>query len=435
MSDHEQSESPATNRGKKPGRRSQVAWMLTSGVLQSAVAFGSNLVLVRYLAPADFGSFALTLASIGLLFGLLHLRTGLLVIRDEAERFDQDRKQLLWSTCVLETVLLSAAATGWLALVGKLTLWAGVLIAATALQHLSNNGRSFVERDEAYHRLAPIEGIAHLLAHAGAACMAITGAGVAALYLRELFLAVCLGVALWFLGALRPAKLRFVRPAELAAIAREAKDLILDGALESTYARAQVLFAGMVGGPVGAGLYFQAHRLAVVPHQILQPVAGRLAFNWLSRAKDADERRRVRNRILSRLAIPLGLAAAGTLFLAGPVIPWLFGPRWAPAAPVLQALVGVVLGSSVFAVYKMQMLAEGRGASLLMSRTLHLGALAIGASFAFWSSDPIRFLALWTSVGHGAAIACALWIFRKQRPSGSAGPQSSNRALDQRTAA
>ncbi|MHC4377769.1 MAG: lipopolysaccharide biosynthesis protein, partial [Planctomycetota bacterium] len=203
----ESSESPAA---PAPGRRSQVAWMMTSGVLQSAVAFASNLVLVRYLAPADFGAFALTLASIGLLFGLLHLRTGLLVIRDEAERFDEHRKQLLWSTCVFETVVLGSAATAWLAMGDQLTLWAGVLIAATALQHLANNGRSFLERDEAYHRLAPVEGIAHFLAHGGAAALAVYGVGAAALYLRELFLAMFLCAALWKLGALRPTPIRVV---------------------------------------------------------------------------------------------------------------------------------------------------------------------------------------------------------------------------------
>ena len=410
--------STAAQTAAAPGRRSQVAWMLTSGLLQSVVAFASNLVLVRYLAPADFGSFALTLASIGLLFGLLHLRTGLLVIRDEAERFDEERKQLLWSACVFETVVLGSAATAWLAMGDKLTVWAGVLIAATALQHLANNGRSFLERDEAYHRLAPVEGSAHFLAHTGAALLAVAGIGAAALYLRELFLALFLGAALWKLGALRPTPLRMVRPRELGGLAKEAKDLILDGALESTYSRVQVLFAGMVGGTVGAGLYFQAHRLAVVPHQVLQPVAGRLAFNWLSRAEDPAERRRVRRRILSRLALPLSCAALGAMFLAGPVVPWLFGEQWRPAAPVLQALVGVVVGSSVFAVYKMQMLAEGRGASLLLSRTVHLGALALGAFFARGSSDPIRFLAIWTSAGHGLAILSAWWAFRGDRSTG-----------------
>ena len=76
------------------------------------------------------------------------------------------------------------------------------------------------------------------------------------------------------------------------------------------------------------------------------------------------------------------------------------------------------LATSALASLVLEMLAEGRGASLLLSRTVHLVALALGAFFARGSSDPIRFLAIWTSAGHGLAILSAWWAFRGDRSTG-----------------
>ena len=45
--------------------------MLTSGVVGAVIAFASNLILVRYVAPVNFGEFARGLATVGIFLAVM----------------------------------------------------------------------------------------------------------------------------------------------------------------------------------------------------------------------------------------------------------------------------------------------------------------------------------------------------------------------------
>ena len=55
-------------------------FLVSGRAAQAFIAFGVNLVLVRYLTPEDFGRFALALAGVALVYTLLSLQINVLII-------------------------------------------------------------------------------------------------------------------------------------------------------------------------------------------------------------------------------------------------------------------------------------------------------------------------------------------------------------------
>ncbi|WP_419185838.1 oligosaccharide flippase family protein [Rohdeia mirabilis] len=378
-------------------------YLLASGWTQAAVAFGSNLILVRHIAPEGFGRFALTLASLTLVYAFASLRPGALVIR-EGRSQTAERRAFLWNACVQEAAILGLVSAALLAAQGAdafgWSMWAVVWLA-----HFAAQSRGFLERQQAYGSLSVIESGSHLVAHGAAIAAVLWGAGIWALPLREVLLAGLRIGALGAIGGLPSERMRLVRPREWRALARDAKDLWSDGLLEGLHTRIVVLAAGWIAGVRGAGLFFQAQRLSQVPHQFLQPVAGRLAFNWFARAESDGERALQRKRLLLLLAGPLLLAAAGCLLLAEPVVPWLLGAEWAEAAPLLASLCGVAGGMSLLALVKMELLATGRFRALLMLRLAQFAGLATAVPLlAIWPELGVRALGIALSVGIAAGV-------------------------------
>ena len=102
-----------------------------------------------------------------------------------------------------------------------------------------------------------------------------------------------------------------------------------------TFERMPVLLADVFGSERGAGLFFQARRIAGFPHQLLGPLADRLGYNWFSRAESTVARRRSLIRVLVVVTVPLLFAAAAAVTLGGLIVPWIFGEEWRAAAPRL----------------------------------------------------------------------------------------------------
>lgn len=388
------------------------AYLLASGSTQAAVAFGSNLVLVRFIAPEGFGHFALTLASLTLVYAFGSLRPGQLVIRERAGDVGE-RRALLWNACLQEALLLAVASAAILAVWGAdsfgWALWLGV-----ALAHFASQARGFLERRQAYGSLSVIESGSHMVAHGAAIAAVLWGAGIWALALREVLLAALQIGSLAAVGGLPKERFALLRPRQWAALARDAKDLWTDGLLEGLFARAVVLLAGAIAGVRGAGLFFQARRLAQVPHQFLQPVAGRLAFNRFARAADDGERARQRRTLLLLLLPPLALAAIGCVYLSETMVPWLLGERWADAAPLLASLAGVAGGMSLLALVKMELLATGRFKKLLALRAAQFAGLGAVPLLLVWRPE-LGVEALGIGLGVGIALALVAASLRGRR--------------------
>ncbi|MBW2531754.1 MAG: oligosaccharide flippase family protein [Deltaproteobacteria bacterium] len=198
-----------------------------------------------------------------------------------------------------------------------------------------------------------------------------------ALYVREAFVVLALGPWLHRLGQFRSLGVALPTWSTWRSMLRRASLPWADGVAESLFDRLLVLAAAAAGGERGAGMFFQAYRLAGVPHQLLHPLLGRMALNWFSREEDARARMRRRRQLVLLGAVPLGLAAAAAIVFADPVVPVVFGERWRPVVPILGALSGFILFNTLFATHKNYGFATNGIKVLLAARVLQYAGLGV----------------------------------------------------------
>lgn len=373
--------------------------MLGGGAFGAVLAFGANLVLMRELGPIVFGRFALAGATIALLAGGLSLRPAVLAIRarDGAERGPQ-----LWRWTLFECAWMGLVAA---AFAFRLPGWVMVLIATELGLHALSTAKALYERDQPYRDLALAESTAATVSHGLAVALALSGFGIGALVARQIGLLAV--QALWLARRRRLPAFSGLLPrrGEARLLLRESRGIWLDGWVESLFSRCLVLASGVLGGSVGAGLFAQSWRLAQIPHQFLSPLAGRLALNWAARTEQAADRSRDRRRVLAFLVPTCALMAVLAVFLAEPVVPWLFGEPWREAAPLLAGFAGAIVGTSPFAVLKMHLIVERRDLGLLRARLVQLAGLGLGFLAASWWSEHALFL-LALGAGLGVLAAC-----------------------------
>jgi O-antigen/teichoic acid export membrane protein len=392
-------------------RRGDALWMLSGGLAQAGLAFGANLALARLLAPADFGRFALLSAGLALFGSLASLRLPTLLLRGAEPT--PERLSRLVNASRFEALLLFAAGlllllSGALPRGTPLALW--LLLLTQAAQPLVYAAQALGERRGHFRPLARLETLAQISGHGLALLAAWAGLAEGALALREAWILGALALGLSWLGCWPRAPWRLPRWSELLGLADEARDVWLDGLLESAYARVLTLGAGLVGGETGAGLYHQAMRLAQVPHQLLQPVAARLAFNWF--ARDGARRDATLRHLGRWLAAPLALCFLLCLLAAEPLVPWMLGERWRGAGPLLAALSGVAAGQSLLSLGKMALLAGRQSVRLLCARlfqwTVLLGLLPLAIAAGNLGLFALA-VSLSTLLAAGCAVRLALW--------------------------
>jgi PST family polysaccharide transporter len=100
-------------------------------------------------------------------------------------------------------------------------------------------------------------------------------------------------------------------------------------------------------GPIALSYYMIPYRIMLVPVSLLGNVANRVAFPIFCKIQDDQERVRAiflrTTRLIAVIAVPGMLAVA---VLAPELVETVFGPAWAPAAPVVSALaLAGILGS------------------------------------------------------------------------------------------
>ena len=391
--------------------------LLVGQVVQVIIAFAANLVLVRYIAPEGFGRFAITLATASLIVSLLSIRVNSLIIRVPDGELTRHLEELYFSYLTIETFVALIAGLVWIALAGNAGSLEFSLVVLVCVQHWIHQNKSFFERGMPYVRLGLIETGCSVFANLATVCAAFAGVGVVTLYIREFILTVTLFVSLAVLGGLTWRRLRWLSRTEWSDIIREGRGIWLDGVLEGSYQRIAILLAGLVGGDRGAGFFFQAQRLAILPNQLLSPLVGRLAVNLFGRENRPERRKQLRNRQLAMLVPILVLATVLTVLFAVPAVTWVFGATWIKSADLLVAFAGVIMFTSLFEILKsycfitqsMRTLFLGRVAQYLM-----LGALPILVGIGL-VGDQTTALAISISLGWAVAFLVVGGVLLRNR--------------------
>lgn len=393
--------------------RSSAVILFSGNFVETIVAFGAQVVIARYLFPEDYGRFAITLANTSLVFLVLSLRVSTLIIRRPEAELTREVRERYFFVFSLETVVGAVATLLIVHWFHPLTLLDVTLITALAMGHWVETNRVFYERSMNYRRIVTIELGSKLIGHAVAVVLVVMGAGVVILYLREFIVASLRLVGFGVTGSLTIERLRWLPWREWRLVVAESRALWADGVLEGSFNRIIILLSATLGGAHGAGLFFFAHRLALVPQQFLMPIAGRLSGNWLSRQEDKALRRSSFSRMAGILFLFSAVMAVAAIAFADPVIPWLFGEAWRSSVPVFIALSGLILFGLLFELVKVYCYVEGAGRAMLASRLSMFVVLALvsGALYRI-GVGPAQSMGFGVSAAFATAVGIGWFLLR-----------------------
>lgn len=388
---------------------------LTSGnLLQAAFAFAVNLVLVRYIAPNQFGWFALILAETSLVYAIISIRANTLIIRAPETAFDDDAKDLYFSVAIYETLIASVIALGVLGVIGNFGIWEVLIAVSIAGRHWTEINKAFFERSMPYKPLAIIETASSMIGHVSALVLVLMGAGVAALVVREVVITVTGLIGLKLVGGLTTRKFRVISMVDARHLLRDCRGVWLDNFLQGTFQRFSIMIAAYFGGHTIAGYFFQAQRFATIPHQVLNPFITRVMVNWFSRVEDTTHRRRVRDKLLWLMIGLLIFVALFFAYVAGDLIPWLLGEEWTPVAPMLVWMSGFIVFASPFEILRGYGVATHQMAQVNIARLMQHLVLFLpimSASFGIFNINNV--LAVMLSLSYGVGFVVMLYALRR----------------------
>ena len=327
-------------------------YLTGANIIQTAIGFGSNLLLLRLLTPEDFGGFAILLAKIGLIFSIFSFRTSTLIISATDAEFSERRKDLYYTVALIELSLIFIVSFFVLWLGNEITYISILLLMMLGLRHWTETNRAFFERSMHYKSLSVVETIAKISGYTLCVGAAYLGWGIMALVLRELITTV-LGLLgqIWIKGiTVRTIVCPQLR--ELKQMSREASGIWLDNILQSIFTQGTILVAGYIGGARVAGYFFQAQLFAQIPHLLLSSVINRVVFNWFSRIEETKDRRFAKNHILKLISLPILTFAIISSLLVDDLVPWLIGHEWTPVAPIYIGLFGFIIFLTPFEILR-----------------------------------------------------------------------------------
>ena len=390
------------------------AFLVGGQIIQAVVGFGVNLVLVRYLAPEEFGRFAITLAGAALAYSVLSLRTETMVIRAPADQLTEAAKDRYFGVALIETVLTTIVILIWVFTSASYGNWEVGLTLALGLRHWTIQNKAFFERKMPYRKIALAETIVTVTSHFVALGLILLGVGSTVLYIREIFSSITGVIGLWIIGGLSPRKFKHPSFDDWQLLFKEARGMWLDSALENGLARLTVLFVGLLGGDRAAGFFFQALRLAHLPQQVLSPLVGRVAGTWFGQTEDREARRVGRDKLLLAIAAPLALGSGLTVAFSDLVIPWMLGEEWARTAELMVGLSGFIFFLSLFEVLKSYCWFARHMRWMLVGRVFqYIGfAIPVYATLTNFIAGDMA-MAVGQSVAYGLAFTVLLILLKK----------------------
>jgi len=373
-------------------------WMVGGQVSQAAIAFLANLILVRYLFPEEFGRFALIQATVGLAAATFSLRINTILMQASEGDLKSGGKDRYLSALVGQTLLVGLSSLTLLWLLGLWNVWAMVLLLNVLIDPWINAQRVLYERTFHYKNLSLLESSAHLVSHVFSVIGLVGGLGPAVLYLRGWVHTIGHLGGLSYVGGLEGYRVRWLRLEEWRSVFRQIRGYWLEGWLEQSIERLVIMFLGLLEGYQVTGYFFQARRLAITPHQIFDPVFSRILFNFFSHRVSAERGIQVLQEVL-KIQIPLLVLVAIIVTIgADPVIPWIFGPGWEPVVPILQAMVGILVGLTPFNTLK----------TYFLARNYMWPFIAFGQSFQYFALGVALLIAVFLNLSPAYGMALGL---------------------------
>ena len=372
-------------------------WSLIATVATKAGSFAVGLVLARLLAPDDFGVYAIALAATGFLMHVndMGLIAAVVQWRGRLSEVAPTATVMAFGTSVLIYLIFWFGAPGFAALAGSpeaapvvrlLTLTVVIdgvtAIRVAALQRSFQQNRIAVANMAGFAIQAPV-----------AIVLAVGGAGPYSFVIGQLAQAAVTG-ALVFWWAHLPIHLALHRAAAKALL-RYGVPAAAGLGVEALLMNADYTVVGRLMGATALGFYLLAFNMSSWVASTLGTAIRYVSVASFARLSEQDGRlsdgvqQAVRVLVLAVLPVVAIMSV-----LAGPLVAFLYGPRWAPAAAPLTFLM-------VFALIR---LLTGLAVDVLMATGATRVALAVNA---VWAAGLVPALVAGTLLGgiRGTAVS------------------------------
>lgn len=345
-----------------------VAWLGSSQVIRQGISILTTVVLARFLSPAEFGVFAMTLFVNELAQLLVDFGIGSALIQRK------EVSQRLLASCFWINLAIAGTAAIVLVLAGPwiaayfkqpalqllmLASGAGLLIAALMVLPQALLSRRLAFKDVAMGSL-----IGSLAGAASAIAAAYGGLGVWSLALQPVIGSLVNTAYLFARSRWRPT-FEF-SAAETRGVMAFSTQLLVNNAIGHVTRNLPSLILGPAMGAAALGLLTLAQTIAWLPVAQFSQAVVRATLPVFAQLQDEKERVRAAlyraSGLIALLAFPL---IAGIGVLAPDLIVVVFGPQWAPAAPLVSALSVLSAVQCVVTLSGTALLAAGRAGTLV----------------------------------------------------------------------
>ena len=389
---------------------SGLRWQAAAKLGSQLISWGATLVVMRLLAPADYGLMAMTMILVGLTALVAEMGLGAALVRTPDVTVAQQRAvfglALLVNSGLYLALLLLAPLS--VALFSEPRLW--WLTAAMGLQlplaALCVVPESMARRELRFKQLSVVE----IVTQAGAAITTLACAWA--------------GLGVWSLVAGHVAAtaikaamllLKFGTVAPRFALRGQRELATFGGALTANrllwfaYTQADVFSAGKLLGPQLTGAYAAAVNLANMPMQKLMGISNQVAYSAFSRLQ-GDPKALAQGVLGSlRITATIGIGLLwGVAATAPDLIPLLLGPQWLLTVVPLQLVAAVVPLRLVQTTLSTATIAAGHVGADLRNNLVGLAVLAPAfAVGAHWGG--VNGLALAWLLGFPLVFVLAVW--------------------------
>lgn len=354
-------------------------WSLLANGGQQALNFAFFVYLARLLDPAAFGLVALALVFVDIALPLGRLGLVEVMIR-ERELDDVFVNRIFWLLVAVGAglALLIVVAAGPIAVVFGHPELTSVLLALAPvclLQNLSAVPEARLQRVFGYKALtgrtllgASIGGVIGLAA-------ALAGFGVWALVLQKIATVLVQVVVLWWSGGWVPRAPTFRLAPELRHGLRMGLDIMASTLMNLLNTKLMDVLIGLFWGVAELGWFRTAWKVfEILIYCTVYPLAN-VAFVAFTRLRDDTDRLHGAYRRMTEVsALVFVPVLLGTSAIAGLLVPFVFGEKWAPSSEVLRVLGFMAFAAAVDPFFAPMITAAGRTRALVLQSLIQAGA-------------------------------------------------------------
>ncbi|GCC50617.1 colanic acid exporter [Chryseotalea sanaruensis] len=342
---------------------SGIKWNMLNQLVNLALLFAVGIMLMRILTPTEFGLMGMVNVFSGFLFVMANVGISSSLI--QSKQIDEvDKSTVFWTTVIINSlltlmlILVSPLIAGFYN-EPKLIYITCALSSVFIIQALGSIHGILLRKQLAFKTIFINNTLAGILASIISIASALNGAGVWALVVQQVCMALFTSIFYWFNSSFRPSFI--FSYTKLKTHLKFGLPLLGSNSFHYWIGSGDNLLIGKFLGVDALGIYARAYSIVTLPTRRFNIVFTTVLFPSFSQIK--DDRQRVRTiylkvmRVIAFFVLPgMGLL----IVMAEPFVLLLAGETWLEMVTILQLLSVVAAIKSLGFLTSNVLLSQGR---------------------------------------------------------------------------